>query len=136
MGRYCRLCGRVRSNESFSGGGHRTQVCRECARMPREDRDEMEQTQEIAGFMRQSNISAGNIARLMRLAQSPISSVRELAEAVMEVARIKPGKRKRMGLLARKHPTLLRRLVEIGLAEECDIPIESLGPAECDDIPF
>lgn len=135
MGHYCRLCGRVRSNESFSGGGHGIHVCRKCARMPQEDRDRIEQTQEIAGFMWQSNISAGNIARLMHLVQSPIPSVRELAEAVLEVARIKPGKRKRIGVLGREHPTVLRRLVDLGLIEEYGIPIGSLDP-ECDDIPF
>lgn len=32
MGHYCRVCGRTRSNESFSGKGHRQHICRMCQR--------------------------------------------------------------------------------------------------------
>src|SRR6185369_2668259 len=36
-GHFCWACGRMRSNESFSGRGHARHLCRECARMPAED---------------------------------------------------------------------------------------------------
>lgn len=30
QGHYCRICGRYRANEKFSGKGHRTHVCKDC----------------------------------------------------------------------------------------------------------
>lgn len=118
MGHYCRVCGRVRSNESFSGKGHRTHICGKCKRMPKAQRDGILQTEEIADFMWQSNISARNIARLQQLAQSPIAAVRQLAGVVIEVAQVHPRKRKRIGFLAKNHPALLARLAELHLVEE------------------
>ena len=32
MGHYCRVCGRVRANEKFSGKGHSKHICRDCAK--------------------------------------------------------------------------------------------------------
>ncbi|SFG78874.1 hypothetical protein SAMN02982927_02769 [Sporolactobacillus nakayamae] len=32
MGHYCRICGRTRPNEKFSGKGHRKHICKECSR--------------------------------------------------------------------------------------------------------
>ncbi|NLI92024.1 MAG: hypothetical protein GX434_07375 [Peptococcaceae bacterium] len=31
MGHYCRVCGRTRANESFSGKGHKNHVCKDCS---------------------------------------------------------------------------------------------------------
>lgn len=31
MGHYCRICGRTRANEKFSGKGHKNHVCRDCS---------------------------------------------------------------------------------------------------------
>lgn len=31
-GHYCRVCGRFRANEKFSGKGHRQHVCKDCNR--------------------------------------------------------------------------------------------------------
>ena len=31
MGHYCRICGRIRTNEKFSGKGHKNHVCKDCA---------------------------------------------------------------------------------------------------------
>ena len=41
-GHYCRICGRYRANEKFSGKGHRNHICKDCARLPAEKRNEME----------------------------------------------------------------------------------------------
>lgn len=133
MGHYCRLCGRVRSNESFSGKGHRTHVCRRCMRMPRAQRDRIEQVEEIAGFMWQSNISPRNIERLAHLARSPIATVRQLAEVVLQVASIRPGRRKRIGFLAHHHPALLTHRVQLGLVEEYVFPQELDDDLNCDE---
>jgi ribosome-binding protein aMBF1 (putative translation factor) len=31
MGHYCRICGRTRVNEKFSGKRHKNHVCRDCS---------------------------------------------------------------------------------------------------------
>ena len=37
-GHYCWVCGRVRANEKFSGRGHRNHICKDCARLSKEQR--------------------------------------------------------------------------------------------------
>lgn len=32
QGHYCRICGRYRANEKFSGKGHARHICKDCAR--------------------------------------------------------------------------------------------------------
>lgn len=32
IGHYCKVCGRYRANEKFSGKGHRQHICKECHR--------------------------------------------------------------------------------------------------------
>jgi hypothetical protein len=39
MPHYCRICGRGRRNEKFTGRGHRNHICKDCQRLPREQRD-------------------------------------------------------------------------------------------------
>lgn len=115
MGHYCRICGRARPNEAFSGKGHRTQVCKQCARMPKEKRDAIEEQEEIFGFLKQSHISEKNVARLKTLAASANSQTAELAGIVLEVAWVKPYKRRRLKVLARERKDLLQKLRETGL---------------------
>ena len=31
MGHYCRICGKTRANEKFSGKGHKNHVCKDCS---------------------------------------------------------------------------------------------------------
>jgi hypothetical protein len=49
------------------------------------------------------------------MAKSDNPQVASLAEIVLEVARIKPYKTRRLKFLARKHPELLRKLEDTGL---------------------
>jgi hypothetical protein len=58
----CRICGRYRANEKFSGRGHRTHVCKDCLRLPREERQFIEEEQEIGGYLSQSKISKKNLS--------------------------------------------------------------------------
>ena len=37
-GHYCRICGRQRANERFSGRGHARHICRDCEREQRQAR--------------------------------------------------------------------------------------------------
>jgi hypothetical protein len=115
-GHFCHVCGRHRPNEAFSGGGHRRHVCKECSRMPKEEREAIEQADEIFGFLTQSHISKKNLARLRILYESDNPRTTELADIVLQVALVKPYKKKRMSFLAQKHPELLSRMEETGLA--------------------
>ena len=85
MGHYCKICGRERPNEQFSGKGHRTHVCKQCAAMPKEQRRVIEAEEEIFGFMAQTHISDRNMSRLHTLAASPIRRISELATPMIEV---------------------------------------------------
>ena len=115
MGHYCRLCGRTRPNERFSGNGHRIHICNDCAKIPEADRDAIEQEEEICGFMRQSHISDKNIARLRVLSASDNSRIADLASLVLDVAKVKPYKKRRLKVLARERRDLLEALERTGL---------------------
>lgn len=41
-GHYCRICGRRRPNEEFSGKGHAAHICKDCAKMPVEQRSKIQ----------------------------------------------------------------------------------------------
>ena len=114
-GHYCRICGRRRPNEKFSGNGHRIHVCQECARTPKEEREAIEQEEEIFNYLRQSHISNKNMARLKELAGSSNQQIAEQAALVHEIARVKPYKRKRLKVLARTRKDLLDKLEDTGL---------------------
>ncbi len=118
MGHYCRICGRDRPNEKFSGKGHRIHVCKDCSRLPKDEFREREVKDEIAGFLHQSNISEKNVARLSELATSEKPEIAKLARIVLEIGKVKPHKRKRLSFLARNHRDLITRLEETGLIAE------------------
>ena len=115
MGHYCRLCKRTRPNEKFSGKGHRTHVCKECVQMPKEEMDAIEQEEEIFGYLKQSHISEKNIRRLRTLAASNNSRIAELASLVIEIAKIKPHKKRRLKVLARERRDLVTALEQTSL---------------------
>lgn len=115
MGHYCRICGRTRPNEAFSGKGHRICVCKKCSRKPKEEREKIEQKDDIFGFLKQSRISEKNITRLKTLASSNDSEIAELATIVLEVARVRPFKKRRLKILAKERRDLLQKLEETGL---------------------
>ena len=114
-GHYCRICGNQRPNEAFSGKGHRIHVCKKCARLPKEKREEIEQKDEIFSYLRQSHISDKNVSRLRKLAKSPNEQIAELSGIVLEVAEIKPYKKRRLKEIARKRRDLLHKLDQAGL---------------------
>src|SRR5580765_350063 len=115
MGHCCRICGRERANEQFSGKGHKTHVCKRCQAKPKTERRAIEDQDDIFGFLKQSHISEKNVTRLGQMAKSDNPQVASLAEIVLEVARLKPYKTRRLKFLAQKHPELLRKLENTGL---------------------
>ena len=41
QGHYCKVCGEYKSNESFTGRGHKKHICKKCAKLSHEDRKKM-----------------------------------------------------------------------------------------------
>jgi hypothetical protein len=88
---------------------------------------------ELYGFLEQSNISRKNIARLEILAQHASSEVRDLAFLILEVARVKPHKRRRWKFLTQNHSELFLRLKALS---RDDIPEADLSPLDSDISPM
>ena len=65
--------------------------------------------------MGQSHISKKNVERLIILADSENKKISELAGIVLEVAKIKPYKKRRLKVLTRERRDLLEKLDETGL---------------------
>ena len=114
-GHFCHLCKAILPNEMFSGKGHARHVCTDCSRMPKNERDAIEQADEISGFMNQSHISEKNVARLKVLVSSTNAHSADLADLVLQIAVLKPHKKRRMKILAEKRPDLLQRVYDMGL---------------------
>lgn len=123
----CRICGRDRANEAFSGRGHRTRVCKTCKKRPKEEIRRIEELQEAAGFIDQSNISKRNVDRLQILSVSADLDVAKLATLVLRVAKLNPRRRGRVGYMLRNDPKLLDELVVAGLIGD-----DLLSPHYCD----
>ena len=70
---------------------------------------------EIFGYLKQSHISNKNVKRLKQLVDSESDKIAKLANIVLEVADVKPYKRRRLKVLARERRDLLQKLEEIGL---------------------
>lgn len=85
--------------------------------MPENERAAIEQEEEIFGYLNQSHISHKNVARLDLLASSDNSRIAELASLVLEVAKVKPYKRRRLKVLAEKRMDLLEALERTGLID-------------------
>jgi len=115
MGHYCEICGRQRPNEQFSGKGHKIHLCKRCQAMPKNERRAVEDQDDIFRFLKQSHISEKNVIRLRQMAKSDNPQVASLAEIVLEVARLRPYKTRRLKFLGQKHPELLRKLEDTGL---------------------
>jgi succinylglutamate desuccinylase len=115
MGHWCKICDSVLPNEKFSGKGHKNHICKKCARLPKEEIDVIMHEDEIFGFLKQSNISKKNMARLKTLSASSNKRVAELAGIVLEVGQVKPYKKRRLKYLARERQDLLKKLDETGL---------------------
>ena len=83
--------------------------------MPKDAREAIEHEDEIFNFLNQSHISDKNVARLRVLASSENERIAELASIVLEVAEVKPYKKRRLKVLARERRDLLRKLEDTGL---------------------
>jgi ribonuclease HI len=110
MGRFCRICGRVRANERFSRRGRRDRVCEDCQRLPGMEQEHIEQLDELHCFLGQSNLSARNVERLKGVCGSANDKVRQLAALLLEIARVHPRKQGRLEFLAGQRGDLFARM--------------------------
>ena len=85
--------------------------------MPKPNRDAVAQEEEIFNYLKQAHISAKNTARLRKLAASSNPRIAELAAIVIEVAQVKPFKKRRLQVLARERRDLLDALERTGLID-------------------
>jgi hypothetical protein len=83
--------------------------------MPKSNRDAIAQKEEIFNYLKQSHISATNTVRLRTLAAWDNPRIAELAAIVIEVAEVKPFKKRRLQVLARERSDLLDALERTGL---------------------
>jgi hypothetical protein len=90
-------------------------VCKRCQATPKTERRAIEDQDDLFRFLKQSHISEKNVIRLGQMAKSDNPQVASLAEIVLEVARLRPYKTRRLKFLAQKHPELLRKLEATGL---------------------
>ena len=60
MGHYCRICGRTRANERFSGKGHKKHICKECSKLSVSESDEMTIINQIYSLCLYVNLSKVN----------------------------------------------------------------------------
>lgn len=117
MGHWCKICHDVLPNEKFSGKGHKNHICKKCSALPKEQKDAIQQEDEIFGFLQQSNISKRNLSRLRTLTDSSNAKTAELANIVLEVGLVKPHKRRRLKFLSQTRKDLLLKLEETGLID-------------------
>ena len=94
---------------------HKIHVCKRCQATPKTERRAIEDQDDLFRFLKQSHISEKNVIRLGQMAKSDNPQVASLAEIVLEVARLRPYKTRRLKFLAQKHPELLRKLEATGL---------------------
>lgn len=112
MGRYCRMCARSRPNESFSGAGHKSCICKNCQKSPKQDMARINAMEELLKFWDQSNISQNNIRRIKELKNSDSEEIQCLANLTFEVASVKSHKRRRLGWLRKSRKDLYDRIIE------------------------
>ena len=90
-------------------------ICSKCRQRPKEERQRILATEEVHGFLMQSNISSKNIKRLEELAAIEDAEFQDLRSLVLEIATVRPRKRRRWKLLRQNHSELCERIVDSGL---------------------
>ena len=113
MGRYCKYCGMVKPNESFSGKGHKILICKKCETLPKESKEYIRNKEELLLFLQQSHISKKNVKRINKLKDSENEEIKMLANLAFEISIVKPYKKKRIKFLMENHIDLFSRFMEV-----------------------
>ena len=137
MNQYCRLCACYRAQHQFSGKGRRAHLCRDCIKLPAQERADRLAMMEVHGFVwGQRNISTKNIKRLTKLVDSNNAEVAELAAVVLQIATVAPGRRRRLARIQEAQPLLWERMLAINLVlrdEEYDGEIGERNSPDLDE---
>ena len=83
-GHYCIVCGKVKSNESFSGKGHSQHICKNCFKKPPEKRSEEIAINKINKLYKYSNLSRQNKKMLNNFLDHKSNRVRKAAQDAYE----------------------------------------------------
>jgi hypothetical protein len=84
-GHFCWCCGRVRPNERFSGRNHGRHLCRDCARLPAEEREFRQGERDIERLLRGSFYVPRRLRpQFDRFLEHPNARVRDLAREILE----------------------------------------------------
>ena len=119
MGNFCWMCERIRPNEAFSGRNHGRHLCRECARLPKSERDQKDRLSALWNMLcRQSNISPANVRTAAAWALEGNAEVAALAQLVADMGRVHPHRKKRLPYIQRNVPALWHRMIAAGLVED------------------
>jgi hypothetical protein len=84
-GHFCWCCGRVRPNERFSGRNHGRHFCRDCARLPAEEREFRQGERDIERLLRGGFYVPRRLRpQFDRFLEHPNARVRDLAREILE----------------------------------------------------
>ena len=81
-GHYCKICGCWKANERFSGSGHAAHICKDCAKLPIAQRNEMQVVGRLMGLPFRLNKDQRKWLEAMR--KDKREEVRNTAEWVYE----------------------------------------------------
>lgn len=82
-GRYCKVCGKRKANEKFSGKGHDTHICKACAALPPEQQAEMETITRLNNLP--PRLSEAQWKWLRNRAKDVSPAVREIAQSEIDL---------------------------------------------------
>lgn len=89
--------------------------------MPKEELETIRATSFVSGVLfRQSNISRGNLKTLRGYLTSMLPGLPEMAQLALDIAQVRPHRRKRYRYLMAKRPQLLARLHQLFPGEVYD----------------
>lgn len=133
MGRVCHCCGRERANERFSGGGHKRGICKDCQKLPAEERERrylLDHVENMVLF--QKRISEKNISTLERCLDHADTELAARAWLALRIARAAPFRKHRWKRIRESAPELYRESIAAYWVVENDCLIEP----EFGEIPF
>ena len=107
----CKVCNKTRCISYFKGEWRAKGICHDCVNaMPARRR--WRAIESVSRYLEQRNISERNIAHVEEMCEHEDAEVSNMAKFVLEVARVKPHRRRRLRFLAEHHPHLYLQYYE------------------------
>lgn len=82
-GHYCKICGRRRANEKFSGKGHASHICKDCQKLSAEKRNELQTINRIMNLP--FWLSKDQISFLKKMMESKNEEVAAIAQEAFNI---------------------------------------------------